>query len=124
MQLCILPVNSCHSATIVMSNCTIVTSGHYGSIRTNLYQTIVQFDRTIVLPRNVQQEVYMTTFLRYCPLLGVLFEVLSIEGVTILCQVRLRPQSGVHSRQVFIQISYSMLIWYFMTQPQWKCWLS
>ncbi len=27
-----------------------------------LYQTIVQFDKTVVLPRKTQKEVYMTTF--------------------------------------------------------------
>ncbi len=34
MESCILPVDSCHGTTIVMSDCTIVTSVHHGSIRT------------------------------------------------------------------------------------------
>ncbi len=29
-----IPVDSCHGTTIVMSYCTIVTSGHHGNIRT------------------------------------------------------------------------------------------
>ncbi len=33
----------------------------------HLYQTIVQFDKTIVLPRNMQQEAYMTTYLLLPP---------------------------------------------------------
>ncbi len=33
-QSCLLPVDSCHGTTIVMSDCTIVKSGHHGSIRT------------------------------------------------------------------------------------------
>ncbi len=30
----LLPVGSCHDTTIVMSDCTIVTTGYHGSIRT------------------------------------------------------------------------------------------
>ncbi len=33
----------------------------------HLYQTIVQFDKTIVLPENMQQGVYMTTFITTAP---------------------------------------------------------
>ncbi len=33
----------------------------------HLYQTLVQFDKTIVLPNIVQQEVYMTTFFATAP---------------------------------------------------------
>ncbi len=58
---CLLPVDSCHSTTIVTSECTIVTSIQH------LCQTIVQVDKTIVLPRNLQQEVYMTTFFATSP---------------------------------------------------------
>ncbi len=32
-----------------------------------LYQTIIQFDKTIVLPRNLQQQVYMTPFVDTAP---------------------------------------------------------
>ncbi len=39
--------DSCHGTIIVMSDCTIVTSEQH------LYQTIAQFDRTIVLPRKL-----------------------------------------------------------------------
>ncbi len=42
---CLLPVDSCHGTTIVTSDCTIVTSEQH------LYQPIVQFDKTLVLPR-------------------------------------------------------------------------
>ncbi len=43
----ILPVHCCHGTTIVTSDCTIVTSEQH------LYQTIVQFDETVVLPRKL-----------------------------------------------------------------------
>ncbi len=33
----------------------------------HLYQIIVQFDKTIVSPRNLQQEVYMTTLFATAP---------------------------------------------------------
>ncbi len=39
-----VPVDCCHGTIIVTSDCTIVTSEQH------LYQTIVQFDETIVLP--------------------------------------------------------------------------
>ncbi len=34
MYSCLIPVDSCHGATIVTSDCTIVTEGHHCSIRT------------------------------------------------------------------------------------------
>ncbi len=43
----LLPVDCCHGTTIVISDCTIVTSEHH------LYQIIVQIDKTIVLPRKL-----------------------------------------------------------------------
>ncbi len=41
--------------TIVTSACTIVTSGHLTIVASeqHLYQTIVQFDKTIVFPRKL-----------------------------------------------------------------------
>ncbi len=41
--------DSCHGTTIVMSYCTIVVT--IVALEQHLYQTIVQFDKTIVLPR-------------------------------------------------------------------------
>ncbi len=53
------------------SDCTIVTSEH-------LYQTIVQFDETIVLPRKLATGNMHDYFFCYCHLVGILFEVLRI----------------------------------------------
>ncbi len=61
----------CHGTTIVMSDCTIVTSEH-------LYQTIVQFDETIVLPRTLATGNIHDYLFCYCPLVGILFEVVRI----------------------------------------------
>ncbi len=72
-QSCLLPVDSGYGTTIVMSDCTIVTSGHQSE---HLYQTIVQFDKTIVLPRKLATG--SIHLLCYCPLVGILFEVLRI----------------------------------------------
>ncbi len=69
-QLCLLPVNSCRGTTIVMSDCTIVTSEQH------LYQTIVQFDKTILLPRKLATGNIHDYLFCYCPLVCILFEVL------------------------------------------------
>ncbi len=55
-----------------MSDCTIVTSEQH------LYQTIIQFDETIVLPRKLATGNIHDYFFSYCPLVGILFEVLRI----------------------------------------------
>ncbi len=54
------------------SDYTIVTSEQY------LYQTIVQFDKTIVLPRKLAIGNIHDYLFCYCPLVGILFEVLRI----------------------------------------------
>ncbi len=71
-----------------MSDCTIVMSGQH------LYQTIVQFDKTIVfetkktkqknkqtivLPRKLATGNIHDYLVCYCPLVGILFEVLRIQ---------------------------------------------
>ncbi len=84
-ETCILPVDSCHGTTIVMSDCTIVTSGHHGSIRTHhLYQIIVQFDKIIVLPKKRATGSIHDYLFCYSPLVGILFEVLRI-GLNMAC---------------------------------------
>ncbi len=55
-----------------MSDSTIVTSEKH------LYQTIVQFDKTIVLPRKPATGNIHDYLFCYCPLVGILFEVLRI----------------------------------------------
>ncbi len=69
----ILPVHCCHGTTIVTSDCTIVTSEQH------LYQTIVQFDETVVLPRKLATGNIHDYLFWYCPLVGILFEVLRIN---------------------------------------------
>ncbi len=44
----------------------------------HLYQTIVQFDKTIVLPRKLATGSIHNYLFCYCPLVGILFEVLRI----------------------------------------------
>ncbi len=53
-----------------MSDCTIVTSEQY------LYQAIVQLDKTIVLVRKLATGNIHDHLFCYCPLVGILFEVL------------------------------------------------
>ncbi len=60
------------------SDCTIVTSEQY------LYQTIVQFDETIVLPRKHATGNIHDYLFWYCPLVGILFEVLRIVGIFVI----------------------------------------
>ncbi len=71
----LLPVVSCHGTTIVTSYCTIVMSGQH------FYQTIVQFDKTIVFPRKLTTGSIHDYLFCYCPLVGILFEVLRIKGM-------------------------------------------
>ncbi len=54
------------------SDCTIVTSEQH------LYQTIAQFDKTIVLPRKLATGNIHEYLFCYCPLVGILFEVLRV----------------------------------------------
>ncbi len=63
-------------------HCTIVTSEH-------LYQTIVQFDKTIVLPRKLAAGNIHDYLFCYCPLVVILFEVLRI-----LCTLNRIPTRG------------------------------
>ncbi len=56
------------------SDWTIVTSQQH------LYQTIVQFDKTIVLPRTFVTGNIHDYLFCYCPLVGILFEVLRIKN--------------------------------------------
>ncbi len=55
------------------SDCTIVTSEQH------LYQTIVQFGETIVLPRKLATGNIHDYIFCYCPLVDILFEVLRIQ---------------------------------------------
>ncbi len=48
----------------------------------HLYQIIVQFDKTIVLPRNLATRSIHDYLFCYCPLVDILFEVLRI-GATV-----------------------------------------
>ncbi len=45
----------------------------------HLFQTIVQFDKTIVLPRKLATGSIHDYLFCYCPLVGILFEVLRID---------------------------------------------
>ncbi len=49
----------------------------------HLYQTIVQFDKTIVLPRKLAIGSIHDYLFCYCPLVCILFEVLRI-GINML----------------------------------------
>ncbi len=42
----------------------------------HLFQTIVQFDKTIVLPRKFAIGMFMTTCFCYCSIVVILFEVM------------------------------------------------
>ncbi len=57
------------------SDSTIVTSEQH------LYQTIVQFDKTIVLPRKLATGNIHDYLFYYCPLVGILFEELRIQAL-------------------------------------------
>ncbi len=58
---------------LLTSDSAIVTSEQC------LYQTIVQFDKTIVLPRKLATGNIHDYLSSYCPLVGILFEVLRIK---------------------------------------------
>ncbi len=58
----------------------------------HLYQTIVQFNKTIVLPRKLATGSIPDYIFCYCPLVGILFEVLQIGF----------PQEGIFVRRVLI----------------------
>ncbi len=49
----------------------------------HLYQTTVQFDKTIVLPRKLLTGSIHDYLFCYCPLVGILFEVLRITDYII-----------------------------------------
>ncbi len=49
----------------------------------HLFQTIVQFDKTVVLPRKLAKGSIHDYLFCYCPLLGILFEVLRIACALI-----------------------------------------
>ncbi len=70
-----------------MSDCTIVTSGRHGQMAVaskQLYQIIVQFDKTIVLLRKLATESIHDYLFCYCPLVGILFEVLRIDPCILM----------------------------------------
>ncbi len=48
----------------------------------HLFQTIVKFDKTIVLHRKLTTGRIHDYLFCYCPLVGILFEVLRIDGVS------------------------------------------
>ncbi len=60
-------VDSCYGTTIVTSDCTIVTSGHHGSIETTFISNNSTIWQNKCFPENMQQEVYMTTFFATAP---------------------------------------------------------
>ncbi len=66
----------------------MTTSGHDGSIRKkHLYQTIAQFDKTIVLPRKLATGSIIDYLFCYCLLVGILFEVLWITVIVLSIKV-------------------------------------
>ncbi len=56
------------------SDSTIVTSEQH------LYPTIVQFDKTVLVPRKLATGNIHDYIFCYCPVVGILFEVLRIVG--------------------------------------------
>ncbi len=50
----------------------------------HLFQTIVQFDKTIVLPRKLETGSIHDCLFCYCPLVSILFEVLRISSIIYL----------------------------------------
>ncbi len=54
------------------------------ALEQHLFQTIVQFDKTIVLHRNLATGSIYDYLFCYCPVVGILFEVLQIWWSTIL----------------------------------------
>ncbi len=49
----------------------------------HLCQIIVQFDKTIAKPRKLATGSIHDYFFCYCPLVGILFEVLRIDAYTV-----------------------------------------
>ncbi len=78
MLSCLLSVDSCHGTNIVMSDCTIVTSGHLRSIRTTIISNNITTQKTC-------NRKYTWIPFCYWPL-GILFEVLRIDCYSI-CNV-------------------------------------
>ncbi len=72
-------------AAMVLLWCQIVLLWHQVTMvasEQHLFQTIVQFDKTIVLPRKHATGSIHKYLFCYCPLLGILFEVLRIWSNT------------------------------------------
>ncbi len=89
-----------------MSDSTIVISEQH------LYQTIVQFDKTIVLPRKIATVNIHDYLFCYCPLVGILFEVLRI--FMVLLQISLLGVILEYIKSInpiiYIQISCTILL--------------
>ncbi len=54
----------------------------------DLYQTMVQFDKTIVFPRKLATGSIHDYLFCYCPIVGILFEVLRINEVQFASRSR------------------------------------
>ncbi len=84
-----------------MSYCNIVTSGHF-------YQTIEQFDKTIVFPRKLATGSIHDYRFCYCPLVGILFEVLriaiSVLYIPGLEQTWRTPSENIHFKLKIMSI--------------------
>ncbi len=84
------------------SDCTIVTSEQH------LYQTIVQFDETIVLPRKFATGNIHDYLFWYCPLVGILFEVLRI--VIIVSLMDMCSQDGKTLKFCVVQGAHTWVV--------------
>ncbi len=76
-------------AMLLLLWCHIVLFWHHITIvapEQHLYQTIVQFDKTIVLPQKSETGSVLGYHFCYCPLVGILFEVLSLAEY-IFCKI-------------------------------------
>ncbi len=69
-----------HQIVLLWHQVTMVAS------KQHLYQTIEQFDKTIVLPRKLATGSIHNYNLCYCPLMGILFEVLRIWVLSWIVQ--------------------------------------
>ncbi len=58
-------------------------------VNSHLYQTIVKFDITIVLPRKLATGSIHDYLFCYCPLVGILFEILRIDNEMMLSDISL-----------------------------------
>ncbi len=79
-------------AMVVLLWCQIILLWHHVTMvasEQHLYQTIVQFDQTIVLSRKLATGSIHDYLFCYYPLMGILFGVLKIvlaaPGVTVIC---------------------------------------